>query len=198
MAQRDFSPWSRMGYRRPRLLIEDPDRALMMSDFTRFSESGLDVALCSGPSGGEPCPLVEVGECQLADEADIVLMGTGMAEHTEPVAAEHHRRHPGRPVVVAVPRDGSETAPEGCVPLRVPCSVEGQLRTLWRALDRPAGRPAAVAPPPPAAAPWPADPSGPGVAPVSQRWPADPSASGPAPSTADSVWEARLADLLGW
>ena len=201
MQQREFSPWSQIGHSRPRLLIEDPDPALRVSDFSLFTESGLDVALCSGPSTDEPCPLVEGGGCGLVDAADVVLMGPGLAGHRHEVARALHRRRPGLPVVVEVSRDGSEAAPEGCVPLRVPASVDGQVRAVWRALDRPAhpARPARPAPAP-AAPPWPADPE-----PLTRwasdpatpaRWPRDP--SDPAPSRAESSLEARLADLLGW
>jgi hypothetical protein len=193
MEQRDFSPWPQVGHSRPRLLVEDPDRALQVADFSRFTDSGLDVALCSGPSADEGCPLVETGECRLADTADVVLMGPGMAGHRHEVAAALHRRRPTRPVIVEVPRHGSEVVPEGCVPLRVPASVDGQIRAVWRALDRPAVRPA------PRPGHWPADSEAlsarkPGSAPA--RWPSDPSA--PPPSRAVSSVDARLADLLGW
>jgi hypothetical protein len=195
MKQRDFSSWSQPGHSRPRLLIEDPDPALRLADFSLFTESGLDVALCSGPSAEEPCPLVGAGECRLADAADVVLMGLGMAGHRHEVAAALHRRRPALPVLVEVRRHGKETAPEGCAPLRVPVSVDGQIRAVWRALDRPA-RPA----PFPSASPWPRDPEAQPResshrAPAAP-WPRDPSA--PAPSTAESSLEARLADLLGW
>lgn len=173
MEQRDFSSRSELGHSRPRLLIEDPDRALRVADFSLFTESGLDVALCSGPSADEPCPLVEGDVCCLADSADVVLMGLGMAGHRHEIARALHRRRPALPVLVEVPRNLTETAPEGCVPLRFPASVDGQIRTVWRALDRPVRHAAVPAP-----------------------WPSDPSA--PAPSTAESSLEARLVDLLGW
>lgn len=158
MEQRDFSPWSQFGHSRPRLLIEDPDPALRVADSSLFTESGLDVALCSGPS-----------------------------------ADELHRRRPALPVLVEVPRHGTETAPGSCVPLRLPASVDGQIRAVWRALDRP-GLPA------PAPTSWPPDPAVPthraSDPTAAAPWPLDPSA--PAPSTAGSSLEARLADLLGW
>jgi hypothetical protein len=194
MEQRDFSPWSELGHSRPRLLIEDPDPALRMADFSLFTESGLDVALCSGPSAEEPCPLVEAGECRLADAADVVLMGPGMAGQRHEVAAALRGRRPALPVLVEVPRQGTETAPEGCTPLRVPASVDGQIRAVWRALDRPA-RPAPVPAPPTWRLDSEAQPQGSHRTP-SAPWPKDPSA--PAPSTAESSLEARLADLLGW
>jgi hypothetical protein len=118
-----------------------------------------------------------------------------MTGHRHKVVRALHRRRPDLPVVVEMPRHGSETAPKGCVPLRVPASVDGQIRAVWRALDRPA-RPASA----PAQPPWPGDPAAPAhrswdPTPAA-AWPSDPSA--PAPSTAQSALEARLADLLGW
>lgn len=138
MEQRPFSPWSRPEQDRPRLLIEDPDRALLISDFRLLEESGFDVALCQGPGQGEPCPLVEHGQCDLADAADVVLMGPGMAGDRDEVSAALHRQRPDRPVVVEVRTHEGELPPPDCVPLSVPTSVNGQIRAVWRALDRPA------------------------------------------------------------
>jgi hypothetical protein len=168
MEQRAFSPWSHTGRVRPRLLIEDPDGALQVSEFRLFEEAGLDVALCHGPAPCDPCPLVEQGNCKLAAEADVVLIGSGMAPHRAEVAAAHQRTRPDRPVVVAVRRDNGEVPPPGCVPLTVPSSVDGQIRAVWRALDGPVAR---WAPAPPAT---------------------------PPPSAAESATMARLVDLLGW
>jgi len=168
MEQRAFSPWSHAGQVRPRLLIEDPDGALQVSDFRLFEEAGLDVALCHGPAPCDPCPLVTKGNCQLAAEADVVLIGSGMAPYRDEVAAAHRRTRPDLPVVVAVRRHDGEVPPPDCVPLTVPSSVAGQIRAVWRALDRP----------------------------VASRAPA-PTAT-PPPSAAESATMARLADLLGW
>jgi hypothetical protein len=168
MEQRAFSPRSHTGQVRPRLLIEDPDGALQVSDFRLFDEAGLDVALCHGPEPCDPCPLVEEGRCGLAEEADVVLIGSGMAPYRADVAAAHRRSRPDRPVVVAVSRHDGEVPPQGCVPLTVPLSVGGQIRAVWRALDGPA---AGRAPAPP---------------------------DTPPPSAAESATMARLVDLLGW
>jgi hypothetical protein len=173
MEQRAFSPWSHRGQVRPRLLIEDPDRALQLSDFRLFDEGGFDVALCCGPGPCEPCSLVEEGRCQLAAEADVVLIGPGMAPERAELAAAHHRTRPELPVVVAVRSDAGEVPPAGCAPLTVPSSVDGQIRAVWRALAPPAVRPAPASPdtPPP---------------------------DTPPPSAAESATMARLVDLLGW
>jgi hypothetical protein len=168
MEQRAFSPWSHAGRVRPRLLVEDPDQALQVSDFRLFEEAGLEVALCQGPGPSDPCPLMAEGRCRLAEEADVVLIGPGMEPYRAELAAAHHRTRPGRPVVVAVRRDDGDVPPPDCVPLTVPASVSGQIRTVWRALERPAARRA------------------PGMA------------GTPPPSAAESATLARLVALLGW
>ena len=168
MEQRAFSPWSRAGQVRPRLLIEDPDRALQVSDFRLFEEAGLEVALCRGPSPSEPCPLITEGHCRLAEEADVVLIGPGTERGRTELAAAHRRTRPVLPVVVAVRRDDGDVPPAGCVPLTVPASVNGQIGTVWRALERAGVR---------------RDPEAPAT---------------PPPSAAESATLARLVDLLGW
>jgi hypothetical protein len=172
MEQRDFKSWPQAYHSRPRLLIEDPDPALRVADFHRFTEAGLDVALCSGPDHGEGCRLVELGDCPMAAAADVILMGRDLGESRAEIAAALHRHHPDVPVIAKVPRQGSEEAPDGCVPLPTPISVDGQIRAVWRAVELPAG----TARHPERVTPMPAPPC----------------------STAESATEARLLDLLGW
>jgi len=169
--QRPFIPRSE-ARRRPRLLIEDPSPALQLAECRLFEEAGLDVAVCSGPGDGDPCPLTGGGTCRLAEEADLVLMGPGMAGSRTEVAAALHRRRPDLPVLVQVPRSDPGRCPPGCIPDYYPASVDGQIRSVWRALDRrPATRP----------------PAAPG-----------PSCDAPPVSTAPSSTVTRLVDLLGW
>ena len=120
--------------RRPRLLIEDGRPALAISDFSLFEEAGFDVAFCSGP-GSDPgaCPLLRGEQCALVAGADVVLHGLdpGLG-----VAAAIRRQRPELPVVVEQHRDDAGAAdplPAGCVPLRYPCSVAGQIDALFRA-----------------------------------------------------------------
>lgn len=172
MEQRNFKSWPQARHSRPRLLIEDPDPALRVADFHRFTEAGLDVALCSGPDQDERCRLVEHGECAMAAAADVILMGRDLGERRAEIAAALHRYHPDLPVVAKVPRQDPDDAPDGCVPLPTPISVDGQIRAIWRAIERPAvtaGDPERVTPAP-----------------------------APPCSTAESATEARLLDLLGW
>lgn len=149
MIQRPFDAWSLLRQpHRPRLLIEDPDPALQVSEFRLFEDAGFDVALCSGPGGRSDCPLVAGEDCELVESADVVLMGPGMADHRDEVAAAIHHHRPEMPVVVQIPRADPGQCPSGCVAEYVPASINGQIRALWRALDgQPAPSPAATPPP---------------------------------------------------
>jgi hypothetical protein len=123
MKQRTLSQWSHLRQRlRPRLLIEEPHPALRRAEFRRFEDAGFRVALCSGLCDEHPCPLVEGSDCRPAELAD--------------VAAAHRRRRPDLPIVVQIPRRDPTRCPPGCLPDHVPASVDGQIRALWRALDR--------------------------------------------------------------
>jgi hypothetical protein len=120
--------------RRPRLLIEDDRPALAVSDFSLFHDAGLDVAFCSGP-GDDPgaCPLLRGQRCALVDRADVVLHGLSPEMG---IAAAIRRQRPDLPVVVEQQRHRDGTAdpvPAGCLPLRYPCSVHGQVDAVLRA-----------------------------------------------------------------
>ena len=134
------SPW-RAG-QRPRILIEDADPGLAISDFSLFEQAGFDVAYCSGPDQDlSGCPLLLGQQCPVLAGADAVLHGLDPALG---IAAAVHRQRPGIPVVVEQRRraDGSlQPIAEGCTALAYPCSVKGQIDALWCAL---AGRPAAA------------------------------------------------------
>ena len=137
MKQRTLSPWSEARNRqRPRVLIEDPDPVLQGAEFRCFEDAGFDVAVCTGPGNGDACPLEEGGDCRLAELADVVVMGPGMAPHRAEVAAEMQRRRPGVPIVVQIPRGDPGQCPPGCIAEYTPMSVDGQIHSLWSALDR--------------------------------------------------------------
>jgi len=177
MKQPICSPLLEFGHSaRTRLLlfVEEPSPALGVAEFRRFEEAGFDLALCSGPCEGRVCPLKKGGDCRLVDVADLVVMGPGVAGHRAKVAAAIQHTRPGLPIVVQMLRGDSGQCPPACVPSYYPVSVDGQIRSLWRALERPN-------PPHPSAAPRPSL-----------------AAPGPKPSTAEPSTEARLLDLLGW
>ncbi len=126
---------SRAPGHRPRIVVEDSQPALAISDFSLFEQAGFDVAVCSGP-GRAPgdCPVLHGRDCAALAGADAVL------HHLDPdlgIAAAIRRRYPDTPVVMEVRRraDGSlPPVPEGCVPLAYPCSVKGQIDALWRVI----------------------------------------------------------------
>jgi hypothetical protein len=121
--------------RRPRILIENDEPALAISDFFLFEQAGLDVAYCSGPGDDVmACPVLRGQRCPLVAGADAVLHGLDPAFG---IAAAIGRQRPGLPVVVEQRRgaDGSpQPVPESCMQLTSPCSVKGQIDALWRAL----------------------------------------------------------------
>jgi hypothetical protein len=121
---------------RPRVLVEDDDPALAISDFSLFQDAGFDVAICSGP-GRTPvaCPLLRGQECGVLARADAVLHGLDPALG---IAAAIRRRHPEVAVVAGQRRDAGAATPAlpgGCLPLAFPCSVKGQIDAVRRALS---------------------------------------------------------------
>lgn len=123
--------------KRPRVLVETADRALLISDFRYLVDSGFDVATCAGPGHvASRCPLLRGEECELVAKADVVLHAL---DPDLRIAAAIKTAHPGLPVVVQRPRrqDGLPTpVPEGCVSLDMPCSVGGQFEAICRAVGR--------------------------------------------------------------
>ncbi len=120
---------------RPRILIEDDEPTLAISDFSLFEQAGFDVAFCSGP-GADPaaCPLLRGEQCQALARADAVLHGL---DPRLGVAASIHRRIPGTPVLVKRHRladGGTQPVSAGCLPLAAECSVRGQIEALQRVL----------------------------------------------------------------
>ena len=120
---------------RSRVLIETGDGALLISDFRFLVDASFDVAICAGPGTERSrCPLLRGEECELVTGADVVLHALDPDLH---IAAAIKMAHPEVPVLVERPRprDGREIpVPEGCVPLDMPSSLEGQLEAVRRAM----------------------------------------------------------------
>jgi hypothetical protein len=136
MQQQIPAGWGRKRPNRARVLIEDPSAALRGSDFRLFEEAGLDVALCHGPDQRVPCPLVLQGECPLASEADVVVIGGGLEDHDRQELAEAwQHQHPVTPILAEVPTALAEEPPPGCRPLPSPSSVQGQISAIWHAAE---------------------------------------------------------------
>lgn len=79
---------------KPRVLVENPDRADLLAHADILREAGYDVAICSGPtadSGGRACgcPLLEGEGCTLVDGADIVVSTSSLVGSDEVLAALH-------------------------------------------------------------------------------------------------------------
>lgn len=76
---------------RPRVLVENPDRAELLAHATILRDAGYDVAVCCGPqatSGEEGhCPLVDGERCSLVDGADVVVTTTSLKRGDEIIAA---------------------------------------------------------------------------------------------------------------
>lgn len=88
---------------KPRVLIENPDRADLWAHAEVLREAGYDVAVCGGPTpapepvtwfrriftaGPEPqertlCPLVAHGHCPLVEGADVVVSTTSLTDGDE-------------------------------------------------------------------------------------------------------------------
>lgn len=102
---------------KPRVLIENPDRADLWAHADVLREAGYDVALCGGPiaetehvpwyrrpfsADSQPverrqrvlCPLVTGGDCPLVEGADVVVSTTQLTDGREILATLSARSSP--------------------------------------------------------------------------------------------------------
>ena len=116
-----------------RVVIEDGDPALAISDFAMYEQAGLEVVVCGGPGAAHPdgCPLLHDEPCDLLESADVVLHGLA----SPAIAAAVRRAHPEVGLVVRADLDGAAAA-AGVEVLPASTSVSGQIRTLRRAGSR--------------------------------------------------------------
>ena len=96
----------------PYLLIESDDPVLAISDFNAFLEAGFNPAFCTGPAPGRPCPLLQVGRCELIDEADVVL---NRMYHDTGLAGAVRSSRPDVPLVVVASRPDGDLPPTATV-----------------------------------------------------------------------------------
>ena len=125
---------------RPRVLVEDPDGAVL-DVCTRFlAREGFDVQVCAGPQGmgRRECPLVRGEGCALAAGADVVY--TALAG-SDPAGVEVVRalrqRYPGTPVVAEVTQPRRHALADvlsGCTVVSVPADQARMTATLHEAL----------------------------------------------------------------
>lgn len=73
---------------RKRALVENPDRAELWAYAQVLRDAGYDVATCTGehPGGGDRCPLIETGRCELVEGADVIVSTCSMQRSGELLA----------------------------------------------------------------------------------------------------------------
>jgi hypothetical protein len=121
-----------------RLLVETDDPVAEVSDFAAFRDAGMQVVVCcaSDRRTGD-CPLAAGQECELAQQADAVLVEldpAGVAPHSYLHALAVF--HPSVPLVVSAPRGALPARgvlPDRAVVLPMPASVNEQVRVVRRA-----------------------------------------------------------------
>ena len=79
---------------KPRVLVENPDRAELLAHADILREAGYDVAVCTGPDVGRGgracgCPLLEGERCTLVDGADVVVSTSSLSGSDDILAALH-------------------------------------------------------------------------------------------------------------
>jgi hypothetical protein len=131
---------------KPRVLIENPDRADLWAHADVLREAGYDVAMCGGPTPepapvtwfqrlfradpepAEPqqrtfCPLVAHGHCPLVEGADVVVSTTTLTDSREIHA---QLRATGAPALVVEGTSGELTQAGDVVEIQLPV-MPGQL-----------------------------------------------------------------------
>lgn len=127
---------------RPRVLLEDPDGAILAVTESFLVREGFDVATCGGPEemGRRSCPLVSQGRCHLAQEADVVYTNLRW-QHAPSRDVLHALRacHPRTPVVVETTQPLMERfrdLMQGSHLVWVPAGRKATLAAIRRALAR--------------------------------------------------------------
>jgi CheY-like chemotaxis protein len=129
---------------RPRVLVEDPDGAVLDVSRRALERQGFDVQVCTGPQGmgRRTCPLLHGEGCRLAAGADVVytaLAGSGSVGVD--VVRTLHGRYPRTPVVAEVTtleHVQHLEALEGCQVVHVPCGLAEMTAAVTAALPAPA------------------------------------------------------------
>lgn len=106
----DPGEWPARTSNRPRVLVENPDRAQLQGAIAILTEAGYDVATCAGVEAGTRCPLVEFGHCNLVGEADVVVTSADLPEGLPLLELHESRTWP--PVVVEATPEQQEVLVE--------------------------------------------------------------------------------------
>lgn len=123
---------------RPRVLVEDPDGAVLAASRRILEREGFEVATCAGPEPGHRCPEVTRASCPLMQGVDVIYSSLDWhrPEHREVLAAQR-AHHPDVPVVVEIARPQAaheEDLLAGCEVVHVPASGAMMVAAVQRAL----------------------------------------------------------------
>jgi DNA-binding NtrC family response regulator len=132
-----------------RVLLEDPDGAVLSAAESFLVREGFDVAVCGGPEqmGRHICPLMADGHCELSAGADVIY--TSLAWHnpeSREVLKALRARHPGTPVVVEIPYPAVarfQDVLESCHLVHTPVGRTAMVKAIRAALEQGVPEPAA-------------------------------------------------------
>ncbi len=132
------SDW-RNGNGRPRVLIEHHDSSIGVAVGNLLAAEGYEVSNCRGPEDRSgKCPLVGVGVCERAEDADVIFYGLEVSELDDREVLKGLRAHfPDTPVIIEMPVSRIplyEDQLEGCVIVPQPLTRDTLLKAVDRAL----------------------------------------------------------------
>ena len=125
---------------RPRVLIEDPDWAVLDTSQRFLEREGYDVQVCTGPRGmgRRACPVTRGEGCRLAAGADVVFTTlAGCGPDGRAVVTGLRSRYPGTPVVAEItqPRSAELAATvDGCLVTYTPSGRDAMRAAISAAL----------------------------------------------------------------
>ena len=130
---------------RPRVLVEDPDGAVLWAYTRILDEAGYDVVGCQGPTGADGgalarrcCPLLVGEPCPLVAGADVVVSTTSLPQGAEilEVVAQYEAE-----IVLSGPERTVEVRTQGIrpvTPLPYPVTRTKLVDAVAAALEQPA------------------------------------------------------------
>jgi DNA-binding NtrC family response regulator len=122
-----------------RVLIEHHDSSIGIAVGNLLAAEGYAVSHCRGPEArAGKCPLVQEGECERAEEADVIFFGLELSDVDDREVLRSLRSHfAGTPVIVELPVSRIPTYEEeleGCVVVPQPLTRDTLLQAVDRAL----------------------------------------------------------------
>ena len=121
------------------MLIEHHDSSIGVAVGNLLAAEGYEVAHCRGPEDrAGRCPLVTVGTCERAAEADVVFYGLAVSdERDRDVLASLRSHFENTPVIVELPASRIplyKKELEGCVVVPQPLTRESLLDAVEQAM----------------------------------------------------------------